>query len=124
MITSIPNTQLANLRLTNVSRIRKCQVKQILRFSYEDASKFPALFSDIKKEIRASCPHVIVDGSRPFRVYWTDYKDGYLEVTVDAHFNIKPTGDVFYENKQQYLMAIHRAVKQNDVTFVVREDPS
>jgi small-conductance mechanosensitive channel len=122
MITSIPNTQLATQRVTNISRIRKCQVKQILRFDYDEADKFPALFETIKKEVKAVCPTVIVDGTRPFRIVWSDFKSSHLEVTVDLHFNIKPSGDVYHENKQRCLMAIYRAVKSHGMKLVLRED--
>jgi len=122
MITSIPNTQLANQRITNISRIRRCQVKQILRFDYDEANKFPALFETIKKEVKAACPQVIADGSRPFRVVWSDFKSSHLEVIVDMHFNVKPSGDVYHDNRQRCLMAIYRAIKSHGMKLVVREE--
>jgi small-conductance mechanosensitive channel len=122
MITSIPNTQLANQRITNISRIRKCQVKQILYFEHNDADKFPAFFDSVKREVKAACLHVIVDGTRPFRVVWSDIKNGLLEVTIDMHFNIKPSGDVYHDNRQRCLLAIYRAIKTHGMKLIVPED--
>jgi hypothetical protein len=52
-----------------------------LRFHYEDADKIPALLESIKSEIRAACPRLVDDGTRPFRVFWTGFKEDHLEGT-------------------------------------------
>lgn len=57
------------------------------------------------------------DGSRPFRCYWTDYGDNCLKVVVDAHFQIKPVGEAYHENRQRVLVAIDQAVKKNSLQF-------
>eukprot|EP00978_Attheya_sp_CCMP212_P023728 scaffold73224_cov58-Attheya_sp.AAC.2 len=114
---TIPNTQLSSQRVVNLSRAKKCQVQQKLRFNYIDAEKLPALLEDILAEIKASCPDLITDGSRPFRAHWRDYRDDFLEVVVDCHFNLKPTGNVYWENKQRVLHAIDRAVKKSKIKF-------
>jgi len=116
---TIPNADLLSQRVCNLSRIHQCQVKQTLQFSYEDSDKLPQLLQDIKTEIRASCPSVITDGSRPFRCFWTSYQADHLEVIVDAHFRIKPVGDAYHENRQKVLEAIYRAVKKNNMSFKV-----
>ena len=77
---------------------------------------------DIKDEIRKACPEVIDDGSRAFRAYWTNYGTLGLEVTVEAHFRIRILGDPFWENRQNMLMAINRAVKKNRMEFAVVDD--
>ena len=113
---SVPNTDLSNQRLSNLSRLRKCQVTQTLRFDYEKVvEKLPQLCDDIKQEIRQACPSLIHDGSRPFRVVWTDYQNNCIVVKVDAHFNIRPIGEDYWDNRERVLDAIHRAIKNNGV---------
>jgi small-conductance mechanosensitive channel len=92
MIEVVPNSELGNQRVKNISRVKMCQVKQLLRFRYEDADKFPTLLPAILEEIKDACPEAITDGSRPFRAIWTAYKEYYLEVTVDTHFNVRWPG--------------------------------
>lgn len=121
MITAIPNKDLANQKITNLSRLKFSQVKQILRFDYEDASKMPAVIEEIRKEIRESCPQVVKDGSRPLRVVWSDFGDNSLEVTVDVRMNTPPIGDIYHEGKQKILIAIHTALKRLDVNLVPLE---
>jgi len=94
-ITAIPNSKLANQKISNYSRVRMSQVTQTLRFHYEDADKMPALLESIKKEIQKSCPKLITDGSRPFRVFWTSFNEDHLEVVVNTHFYIPPGGYVY-----------------------------
>lgn len=94
-------------------------MKQTLRISYEDASKIPALLQNIKDEIQQSCPKLITDGSRTFRAHWENFEDDHLQVVVDCHFTIKPTGSEYYENRQNVLEAIYRAVKKTGVHFEV-----
>ena len=120
LIVSIPNSQLAHQKLINISRMYRCHVKETLRFRYEDADRMEELLQDIKSEIRNSCPKLIVDGSRPFRAHWCGFRDDHLEVVVDAHFNVKPTGDVYYNNRQNVLKAIYRAAKRNNVEFITK----
>lgn len=118
---SIPNAELLKQHVSNLSRVRYSQVKQILRFKVKEASKLPALLQSIKDEIQLACPEVLTDGSRPFRAYWTDYGTGphdgssFLEVVVDAHFAIKPTSEQYWENRQRVLQAIHRAIQMHQV---------
>jgi small-conductance mechanosensitive channel len=117
IMVTINNAELLSEQVCNLSRIQECQVTQILRFPYPDSEKLPQLLQDIKTEIRAHCPAIITDGSRPFRCYWTGYNSDHLEVMVDAHFRIKPVGDAYYENRQRVLQAIDRAVKKNNMAF-------
>jgi small-conductance mechanosensitive channel len=79
MIEVVPNSILGNQRVKNVSRVKMCQVKQFLRFRFEDARKFDQLLPSILEEIKESCPKAITDGSRPFRAFWTGYREDYLE---------------------------------------------
>jgi len=107
----------ADKPIRNLSRISISSVEQELRFKYSDAEKIPKLLEDIKEEIKEACPDLITDGSRPFRCYWTDYGKTGLEVSIKAHFRIKLLGEAYHENRQNMLMAINRAVKNNKVEF-------
>jgi small-conductance mechanosensitive channel len=103
IIMSVPNSILSGQRLSNLSRQKQCQVKQTLRFNYSDAEQIPALLDSIKSEIRKACPRLVTDGTRPFRVFWTGYKEDHLEVMVDTHHNIAPIGDAYWQNRQNVL---------------------
>jgi small-conductance mechanosensitive channel len=116
---TVPNADLASERVSNLSRIHRSQVKQTLRFQYKDADMLPVVVDDIKKEIIASCPELITDGTRPFRVHWRSYGDDHLEVVVDARFHIDPEGDAYWDNRQDVLMAIRRAVKKHGIEFAI-----
>mmetsp|Transcript_7234 Transcript_7234/g.13729 ORF Transcript_7234/g.13729 Transcript_7234/m.13729 type:complete len:556 (-) Transcript_7234:74-1741(-) len=118
MITAVPNKDLANQRLTNLSRLKYSQVTQTLRFDYKDADKIPSIIDEIRKEIRTTCPKVVTDGSRPFRVFWSTYAESCLEVMVDIRMSTPPIGDDYIEGKQGVLMAIHRALKRLNVELV------
>ena len=118
IMVSIPNADLAQQHVSNLSRVCFSQVEQTLRFKYSDLDKLPNLLKSIKEEIKIACPAVITDGSRPFRAHWVDYGEDYLEVQVVAHFRIKPIGDEYWENRQRFLQAIDKAVKKNAVSFV------
>jgi small-conductance mechanosensitive channel len=90
MIEIVPNSELGNQRVKNVSRVKMCQVKQSLRFRFEDAEKFDKLLPSILDEIKTACPKAITDGSRPFRAVWTGYREDYLEgkkIVVVADLN-------------------------------------
>ena len=61
-----------------------------------------------------ACPSIITDKSRPFHCYLVRYgKD--VEVIVNAHFRIPPVGDAYYENRQECLLAIDRAIQRNEI---------
>mmetsp|Transcript_26572 Transcript_26572/g.78596 ORF Transcript_26572/g.78596 Transcript_26572/m.78596 type:complete len:97 (+) Transcript_26572:182-472(+) len=81
--------------------------------------KMDKVVSEIKEEIKLSCPELILDGSRPFRVHWRDFKQDHLEVIVDCHFNLKPVGDAYFNNRQRVLEAIARAVHRLEVEFTL-----
>lgn len=114
---SIPNSDLARQQLSNLSRVRQSQVTQTLRFKLKDADGMPGLLESIKEEIMEACPTVITDGSRPFRVVWSDYGADFLQVDVDVHLRVRPIGDEYWTNRQRILQAIRKAVKKNDLTF-------
>jgi hypothetical protein len=75
----------------------------------------------IREEIKSSCPQLITDGTRPFRVFWTNYNEDHLEVVVNTHHNIAPLGDAYWINRQNVLQAIQRAVKKFGIEFADTE---
>jgi hypothetical protein len=116
----IPNKQLANdVRVTNLTRCRQSQVLVNLYVSIEHSiPQIQTLMDDIKTEIATACGNdLITDGnSRPFRVHWTGIQqDGRCEITVDAHFNLPPHGNVYYANKERVMKAIGRALLTNRI---------
>lgn len=114
---SIPNEDLLKQRVMNLSRVRLCQVKQKVNFKMGDVDKVPELIQEIKDQIETLCPALVKDGTRPFRVHWTDFGSGKLEITVDTHFRIRPIGDEYWNNRQRVLQAIDNAVKKVDVAY-------
>lgn len=119
VVVGIPNSQLSSKIVYNLSQTPTCQVKQALRIDYADADKMTKLLETIKIEIKAACPKLITDGSRAFNAHWRGYADDHLEVVVDCHFKIKPTGGEYWNNRQRVLEAIYRAVKKTGVHFVI-----
>lgn len=117
VMVSVPNNDLARQQVSNLSRVRHSQVKTTLRFKLADADELPQLLETIKDEIVTACPAVIADGSRPFRVVWSDYGPDFLQVDVDVHLRVRPIGDEYWISRQRILQAIRKAVKKNDLTF-------
>eukprot|EP00536_Pseudo-nitzschia_multiseries_P006887 jgi/Psemu1/318996/estExt_fgenesh1_pm.C_1530001 len=115
---TIPNTELLGSQISNLSRIKTCQVHQTLKLPYSAINKLPQLTKDIKWQIRMACPSIITDGSRPFRCYWINFgpnEKSHLEILVDVHFRISPVSEEYYENRQRCLIAIDTAIRKNDI---------
>lgn len=128
IVSRIPNSQVANQKVQNISRIARSQVKQWIYFDFKDIDKIPAVIQDIKVEIAKSCPKLVVDGSRPFWCHWREFKQEKLEVVVDTHFTIRHGNTEYFDTKQKVLEAIARAAKKNDIRFAlpvlsIRNDP-
>jgi ABC-type thiamine transport system ATPase subunit len=106
-------------RVKNISRVSMCQVKENLRLRYEDANRVPACCAAILQEIQEACPAVITDGTRPFRAVLRSFEKDHLVVMVDVHFaGIKPIGTAYWNNRQEVLLAVHRAVTKSECQFV------
>lgn len=118
-IVAIPKSKLYNQKISNISRVKLSQVKQTLRFRYMDVDKMPETIEAIKSNIVEACPHLITDGSRPFRVTLYDFKSDSIEVQVNCHFKLDPGSGPYLEERQQMLLAIANAVKANDVAFAL-----
>lgn len=117
LVTTIPNTQLSDVRISNKSRMKFSRVKQNLHFRYLDLDKIPGLVDEIKGEIAKSCPKVVTDGSHTFRVRFVDYAADHVVVLVDCRLRNPPSGEKYYEARQGVLEAIARAVKRKGVQF-------
>lgn len=112
---SVPNTQLTNQQISNLSRVRLSQVKQTLVFNYKDEENIPKIIDNIRTEVEKACPRLIKDGSRPYRVHITEFTSSGIKVEFDSHHNISPIGDPYWENRQECLKAISKAVKNSGV---------
>jgi len=119
VIIKIPNNQLTNQRISNLSRMNKSQVKVNLRISYDDLHKIPKFISELKVELSHSCQYLITDGSRPFRVNWRGFESDHLLVVVDTRHRCKPTGDIFYENQESVLQTIAKVALENRIVFSI-----
>jgi small-conductance mechanosensitive channel len=118
-IIRVPNGQVAQQRVTNLSRTKLSQVTQTIRCKYSDIDKISQLVIDIKDEVRSDCPKLITDGTRPCRVHWHTFNDDHIEINVDFRFRIPLIGDPYHDNKQKCNIAIARAMKNNDVEFAI-----
>ena len=117
IITKIPNSQLSNIRVSNLSTLKISQVKQSLSFAYNYLDVIPDLVIDIKKEIADSCDKVISDATRKLRVNWTGYSPTGLEVVVNCKLSVPPGTGAYHEARQEIMEAIARAVRRNGVEF-------
>lgn len=73
----------------------------------------------IKEEIATSCPKVVTDGSRVFRVRWIDYEHDHVKVLVDCRLRNPPTGEKYFKARQGVLEAIARAVRKEGMNFAL-----
>jgi len=119
IIVKIPNSQLTGQRISNLSRVTKSRVRQVLRFKYSDLDKLPRLLTEMKSEISTSCPKLISDGSKPFQAVLSSYESDHIAAYVNCHFDIPPATEDFVENRQQVLLAIARTMKRHDVDFAL-----
>lgn len=117
IVTKIPNTQLADIRVSNLSSLKISQVKQTLHFAYNYLNDIPELVNDITSEITNSCDKVITDGSRSFRVTWVGYTPAGLEVVVNCKLKVPPKSGAYHAARQEVMEAIARVVKRKGVEF-------
>ena len=107
----IPHSQLAKNRIVNLSRMPHSQVSQEIRLPNRGYSKIKGLLDNIKKEIRTRCPKLI-EGPQPFRVHWTDLEGENVVITIESHYRIPRLSNEYWENRQDVLTAISRAVEK------------
>ena len=100
VVTRLSNAIFGQEQLTNLSRETNCRVVEKLAFSYDDLEKIPMLVDVIRAKLIGYCPALVADGSRPFVVTWSGFRQDHLEVLVEAHFlGIPPMGEAYHENK-------------------------
>jgi hypothetical protein len=117
IITKIPNNQLSNIRISNLSRLKRSQVLQSLTFKYDYLGDIPELCKEMKDEIATSCGEVITDGSATFRVSWAGYDTEGLNVVVDCTLKVPPKTGSYHVARQEIMEAIARVVKQKGIAF-------
>ena len=118
IVTRIPNSQLTSARICNLSRVKQSRVKQMLRFKYSDIDKLPALFDDIKVEVRLSCPKLVIKG-KSFHTVIKSFEPDHLSCFASAHFDIPPASSEFINNRHAFLLAINRAMQRHKISFAL-----
>lgn len=116
-ITRIPNQELANRRLCNVSRLKKCRIKFDLPIQHSDLEKVTPLCAEIKATVKKECPELISDGTRPFRVTMRQMLPDHLLVVIDSHFNLPPVGEAYYNNLHHVLELVGKVLQKNQITL-------
>ena len=114
---SIPNAEVAGQRIHNISRDVRSQVKMSIRLRYEDLDRIEQVQAMIKEEVAASCPSVIVDGTRPFWVHFKGYEKDHIVVLCDFHFNIRQKTTASHDNTQKVGLAVKRGVDRAGAKF-------
>lgn len=111
----IPHTQMAKQRIVNLSRQPSSQVSQKLTLPNRGPDQIKQLIDDMKSEIRTSCPMLIEDddsSARRFLVHWTDIEKENVIINIESHFRIPRLSKRYWENRQEVLVAISRAVSR------------
>ena len=101
-IIDIPNSQLGGQRLINISRCNTCRVITTLRFEYKDIQQIPKTLQLVKEEIAKACPTLIKEG-KPFRGMISSFERDYVEATINCSFELPPTGEAFWANREQMV---------------------
>eukprot|EP00584_Thalassiosira_punctigera_P020593 CAMPEP_0172564002 /NCGR_PEP_ID=MMETSP1067-20121228/102653_1 /TAXON_ID=265564 ORGANISM="Thalassiosira punctigera, Strain Tpunct2005C2" /NCGR_SAMPLE_ID=MMETSP1067 /ASSEMBLY_ACC=CAM_ASM_000444 /LENGTH=362 /DNA_ID=CAMNT_0013354569 /DNA_START=266 /DNA_END=1354 /DNA_ORIENTATION=+ len=115
-VVDIPNAQLGGQRIINISRTHVCRILTELRFEYEDVPKIPDALEAVKEEIIAACPRLIREG-KPFRAMISGFERGYVEATVNCSFELQPSGEEFWANREQMFLAIDRGVRKSGIRY-------
>ncbi|GMH80645.1 hypothetical protein TrST_g644 [Triparma strigata] len=115
----IPNSEIANKRIHNISRDVRSQVKTTFGIRYRDLNNVENLIDNIKSQIKSDCEKVIADGSRPFWVHWREFEADHVTVVVDVHFDIRPGTTQYYDMRQKVLSCIKIATAKTGVPFAM-----
>jgi small-conductance mechanosensitive channel len=111
----VPNSQIVGKRISMFSKVTKSQVKQTLRFKYQDLDKLPTILQDIQQKIKSVCDDKLTSASARLTTYEADH----IQVSVSCSFDIKPGTSEYAETREKVLFAIADAVKKNDVEFAL-----
>jgi len=114
-IVRIPNSYLANQRISYVSRAKRSQVFEKLRFQYKDLDRIPDILEEIKNELKRACDPI----PKPYDIFMNDFKEDHVEVVLDLHFNVKASGNAYFENSEKVFDAVWRVLQRNDVELAV-----
>ena len=104
-------------KFSYISRMQRSQAKFELQFHLEDMPRINDIVEVIKQEIQNACPKLITDGSRPFRVMWTDIAPNHILVTVDTHHYVPPSSGSYWEARGAVLSAISKALVKTKGKF-------
>ena len=117
VLVSVPTIDLDKKQLSNMSRVYISQVALKLRVNYDHVGQLPKFVRDIQTELQQSCPKLITDGSRPFRVHWTDYEADCLTVAINSYYRILLGSDEYWDSRMAVLIAINRSAERNGIRF-------
>lgn len=114
----IPNSLLIHHPLTNITRAKRSQVKQTLRFKYKDLNKIPIILQDIKDAVKETCPKLVMEGAT-YRAVITSYESDHVQALVNFHFEIPSQTEAFHRNRQEVLLVIANVMKKHRVEFAL-----
>jgi len=109
ILLKIPNLVLQNSSFSNLSLGTTSQVKQDVHIDYSGSDKVINLVEKLKHDIIASCPKVISDGSKPFRVHWTSLGKQSATISVSLVLDVPPCSEEYYDLQQVVLTTIANA---------------
>lgn len=115
-VIDVPNTQLGSQRVINISRTNTCRVLTTLRFEYKDLQAIPTALEAAKEEIAKTCPKLITKG-KPYRAMVSSFERDYVEATFNCNFELPPTGEEFWANREQMFLAIDRGVRKMNIQY-------
>lgn len=106
ILLKIPNLVLQNSSFSNLSLGTTSQVKQDVHIDYSGSDQVINLVEQLKYDIIASCPKVISDGSKPFRVHWTSLGEDSATISVSLVLDVPPCSEEYYDLQQVVLTTI------------------
>lgn len=115
----IPYSQVGKKSVVNMTRNKRSQVKQTLRFQYKDLDIVDDMINDIKLEVKATCPKLITDGSRSFRVFIYSFEPDHIAVVLNTHYDIRPRSNEHYKTRHDVCKAVARVMKKYNTTFAL-----
>lgn len=118
LIVRFPNSQLLHQPIINISRAKRSQVKQSLRFKYADLNKIPTILQQVKEGVKESCPKLVTQGTT-YRAVITSFEADHVQALVNFHFDIPAETEAFNRNRQEVLLVIARVMQENDVEFAL-----
>lgn len=116
-VIDVPNSQLGGQRAINISRSKTCRILTTLRFEFKHVQCIPKTLEAIKEEIAKACPKLINDGTKPFRAMISSFEKDHVEACINCYFDLPPTGEDFWANREQMFLAIDRGVKKTEVEY-------